>query len=143
MAQHRDVEVWAGGGVVYRRVDGRTEYLLVRRERHNDWSFPKGKLDEGEDLRDCAVREVREETGMRCDVGVRLPLVTYRDRARRRKGVAYWLMTVVSGRFKPNSEVAAVGWFDLKSARAVLTYRRDRELLNEADSTVNASTLRL
>ncbi|GEM_PF-701664 len=39
--------------------------LLSRRGDLNVWSIPGGRLDSGETLQDCAVREVREETGIR------------------------------------------------------------------------------
>ena len=53
------------GGVVVR--DGRV--LLVHRARYDDWSLPKGKLEPGETWEDAALREVREETGVRCALG--------------------------------------------------------------------------
>ena len=136
-----DIEVWAAGGVPWRRVDGRVELLLVHRDDRDDWSFPKGKLDAGETLRECAVREVLEETGLRCSLGERLSLVEYRDARDRHKGVVYWLMVVEKGRFEPNDEVDACGWFDPASARSILTYDRDQELVDEVESAIASSTI--
>ena len=141
MAAHPEIEVWAGGGVVWRRVDGRLELLLVHRDRYDDWSFPKGKIDAGETLAECALREIEEETGLRCRPSKRLELVTYRDARDRAKGVAYWLMTVESGEFVPNDEVDACGWFDLESSRAVLTQPRDAALVDEAAALIGSSTI--
>ncbi len=49
----------AGGGVVFNE---REEVLMIF--RRGKWDLPKGKLDEGEDIAECAVREVCEETGL-------------------------------------------------------------------------------
>ena len=68
MAQ--DGVVRAAGGVVSRRNErGEVEVLLVHRPHHGDWSFPKGKLEPGETDEECALREVWEETGLRCRLG--------------------------------------------------------------------------
>jgi mRNA-decapping enzyme subunit 2 len=40
-----------------------TEAVLVRNWKGNSWSFPKGKINEGEPHYDCAIRETIEETG--------------------------------------------------------------------------------
>ena len=61
-AEHPEIEVWAAGGVIWRRGDVGVELLLAHRPGHRDRTFPKGKLDPGETLRQCARREV-EETG--------------------------------------------------------------------------------
>jgi len=124
------IEVWAAGGVVLRDHRGVTEVLLIHRPSHRDWSFPKGKLDPGESLGRAAWREVHEETGLRCRRLKRLPLVRYRDARGRRKAVVYWTMQALDGEFEPNSEVDALGWFDLLSARQVLTYAHDVLLLD-------------
>ena len=141
LSGHPEIEVWAAGGAVWRTVDGHVELLLVRRESHKDWTMPKGKLDEGETLRACALREVEEETGLRCVSGDRLSLVTYTDGQGRSKAVVYWTMTVVEGAFVPNREVDAVGWFDLASARAILSYQRDVVLVDEIETATMSSTI--
>jgi 8-oxo-dGTP pyrophosphatase MutT (NUDIX family) len=53
------VIIQAGGGLVD---NGKGQYLFMF--RRNKWDLPKGKLDPGETLEQCAVREVAEETGL-------------------------------------------------------------------------------
>ena len=73
----------AAGGVVWRRGSkGSLKVLLVHRERYDDWSFPKGKLDPGETHRHAALREVKEETGLRCKTGEELPELSNDEIAR-------------------------------------------------------------
>ncbi len=49
----------AAGGLVQ---NGKGEILLIY--RRGFWDLPKGKLDAGELIPECALREVREETGL-------------------------------------------------------------------------------
>lgn len=49
-------------------VNDRGEILLIRRTDNGNWSLPGGAMDIGERITDTAVREVREETGIACDV---------------------------------------------------------------------------
>ncbi|MBS1642344.1 MAG: NUDIX domain-containing protein [Bacteroidetes bacterium] len=49
----------AAGGLVYNE---QGELLMIY--RRGKWDLPKGKLDEGETIEMCAVREVKEETGL-------------------------------------------------------------------------------
>ena len=123
--------VRVAGGVISRRdPSGETEVLLVYRAgSQRDWAFPKGKAEPGETDRACALREVWEETSLRCEVGAELPPVTYVDRRGRTKIVRYWAMTVVRGEAQPKNEIAAVRWLPLDTAMSRLTYQRDRELL--------------
>ena len=118
----------AAGGVVVR--DGRV--LLVHRPRYDDWTFPKGKLDPGESFEEAAVREVEEETGLRCSLGDELPSTRYHVGGRP-KLVRYWLMTPVSeAAFEANDETDDLRWLTPDAARGFLTYARDRELLRIA-----------
>jgi len=120
-------EVRAAGGVVRR--DGRI--AVVHRPRYDDWSLPKGKLDPGETWEEAALREVREETGLECELGDELSSTRYHDRKGRSKLVRYWLMDPVEGEFAPNDEVDELRWLTPAEAAALLTYPRDKELAQE------------
>jgi len=128
VGQDRVEEIRAAGGVIVR--DGRV--VLVHRPEYDDWSFPKGKADPGESDEDCALREIEEETGLRCELVEELTTTRHRDTKGRPKRVRWWLMQPVSGEFEPSDEVDALRWLTPAEARSLLTYARDVELLDEA-----------
>ena len=121
--------VRAAGGLIVRRQAGQLEVALVHRPMHQDWSYPKGKLEEGETLEDAAQREVLEETGLVCRLLRFVGHTDYIDRKGRPKVVAYWVMSAVAGTFGPNEEVDELRWVDVVTAGQLLSYERDRELL--------------
>ena len=115
----------AAGGVVVR--DDRV--LLVHRPRYDDWTLPKGKLDPGESFEEAALREVEEETGLRCSLGRELPSTRYEVNGRP-KLVRYWLMTPEEETaFVPNDETDDLRWVAPDEALALLSYDRDREVI--------------
>jgi 8-oxo-dGTP diphosphatase len=123
--------VLAAGGVVWRRnQNGELEVLLVHRPKYDDWTLPKGKLDDGESAEDAALREVEEETGFSVDLGEELPATDYHDRYGRPKNVRYWVMHITGGGFSPNREVDEVRWLPVEAAKEALSYPRDREVLD-------------
>src|ERR1700722_7666454 len=121
--------VQAAGGLVVRRPHGSVEIASVHRPVHQDWSFPKGKLEEGETFELAARREVQEETGMTCRLLRFIGHTEYIDRKGRPKAVAYWIMAVESGSFEPNAEVDELRWVTLEEAPHLLSYPRDAELV--------------
>jgi 8-oxo-dGTP diphosphatase len=135
--------VRAAGGLVLRGEGADREVVLVHRPRYGDWSFPKGKLDEGEDEGAAALREVLEETGLECTLGVTVGAVTYADRKGRPKVVRYFEMRAESGAFAPNAEVDELRWMGVAQAERSLTYAHDRTLLRRVLAGVPTSVIYL
>jgi 8-oxo-dGTP diphosphatase len=121
--------VRAAGGVVVREPG---EVLVVHRPAYDDWTLPKGKVEPGESDEACAVREVEEETGLRCALGRELESSEYEDAKGRPKRVRYWLMEVVGGELRFEWEVDDARWLPEAEALELLTYARDREILHGA-----------
>jgi 8-oxo-dGTP diphosphatase len=120
-------EVRAAGGVV---LDDDGLLVLVHRPRYDDWTLPKGKLDPGESFEEAALREVEEETGLRCRLVRELSAIEYRDDKGRSKVVRYWLMEVdADSGFVPNDEVDELRRLPLDEALGLLTYDRDHDVV--------------
>jgi 8-oxo-(d)GTP phosphatase len=126
------LEVRAGGGVVRRRSVQGPQIVLVHRPRYDDWTLPKGKAHPGESDEASALREVQEETGLRCLLGPEVGTVRYHDHLDRPKTVRYWLMHPAGGGFVPNDEVDRMRWVDPEEALDVLTYGYDRDVVRRA-----------
>ena len=120
-----------------RTSNGIVEVLVIHRPGHDDWSFPKGKVEDDESDEECALREVREETGIRCRLGRELLTTRYHDGSGRSKAVRYWLMEPVDGDFVASREVDRVVWLSPEQAAARLTYARDADVLEEAALTTS------
>jgi len=124
--------VRAAGGVVWRQGEDGVEVVVVHRPApRDDWSLPKGKLERGEKHRDAALREVREETGLRCRLGPRLTELRYETPRGEDKRVRWWAMTVLADDgFTPNREIDDVRWVPLGRVERELTWDSDRELVH-------------
>jgi len=115
------------------------QVALVHRPRYDDWSLPKGKLDDGESPLAAAAREVTEETGHRVALGRRLAQARYvvRSSLARQTGpkvVDYWAARALDGAFEPNSEVDELRWLSPAAARDQLSYDFDRTVLDSFTS---------
>jgi 8-oxo-dGTP diphosphatase len=111
----------AGGGVLWREEAGQLLLAVVHRERYDDWSLPKGKVESGESTLAAAVREVGEETGAAVSVSRRLGQVRYQV-AGLEKSVRFWAMCYLGGEFEPSDEVDKVEWLTVDEARRQLSY---------------------
>ena len=116
----------AAGGVVHCA----GQVLLVHRPRYDDWTFPKGKVEDGESDEECALREVYEETGLRCELEEELDATEYSGADGRPKRVRWWSMRMVADDgFTPNDEVDELRWLEPAAAARLLSYPRDLALL--------------
>lgn len=94
-------------------------------DRSNRWVFPGGGVKRGEDAKKAAVREVWEETGVRCKaVGDPFRLVGKMDVA--------FVHCKASSRQKldNNREFSAIGWFRRKDMKALKLYHNVLKLID-------------
>ncbi|MCT2008347.1 NUDIX hydrolase [Micrococcus lylae] len=142
-------EVPAAGVLPWRTGPSGLEVMVIHRPRYDDWSWPKGKLDPGETLPECAVREVREETGLRVALGIPLAVTRYEVKNRggkpgtRPKEVWYW--AAEAGRQKGQAdgdEVDELRWVSPAAARRLLTNATDRQPLDALEAAYGERRLR-
>ncbi len=140
-------KVLAGGGVLWRSNDGQLEVALIHRPKYDDWSFPKGKFKKSDkSVKQCALREVREETGFEVSIDRELGSTQYRttgkNDAEAVKIVDYWLMQAGPGKFVPTKEVDELHWLGPQIAKGRLSYQFDKELLTTAVQVIKTKSLR-
>lgn len=124
-------QVRAAGGVAWRDRTGRREFVVVHRPRYDDWSLPKGKAHRRESDEEAALREVEEETGLRCVLGPELPTVRYVLANGAEKTVRWWAMTVAEDLgFNPGDEVDELRWVDRDEFGAIASFGSDLSVLD-------------
>ncbi len=112
----------AGGGLVKNK---KGEILLIF--RRGKWDLPKGKLDENETLLQCAVREVREETGLtRIEAGEEINTTyhTYVDFGKHILKESHWYYMLATGEetLVPQTEedITEIRWVKKKDLNSFL-----------------------
>ncbi len=129
--------VIAGGGLV---LNDRDELLMIF--RRGKWDLPKGKLDEGESIEACAIREVQEETGLRQVSMDGLAGITrheYFDKYLQTDVIkeTHWFLMRADGEqtLVPQTEedISVIEWADDKKLAVMLedTYPNIRQIIQE------------
>ncbi len=121
----------AAGALLWREnSELKIEIALIHRPRYDDWSLPKGKLEEGETALACAYREVIEETGIRALFGRELGSVEYKEPAGLKR-VKYWSAKAPynSEKFVVNEEVDEIKWLNPEEAHSLATHKSDRTII--------------
>ncbi|MDO4253932.1 MAG: NUDIX hydrolase [Kocuria sp.] len=138
-------QVRAAGCLCWRpAADGGIEVLVIHRPQYDDWSWPKGKVDDDETLPETARREVLEEVGLTVRLGVPLPAVSYQVKSRL-KHVYYWsaeLPASATGR-ADCKEVDKLAWVSPDQARQLLSNASDLVPLQELVALHTAGNLKV
>ena len=132
----------SSGGVIFKRKDNSFEVALVSKKKGKIWCLPKGHIEEGESLKETAIREVKEETGLRGEIVNKVDDIIYWYSNKDKKGelikifkrVYFFLLKYVEGETKAHDhEVENVQWFDIKKARKILTYKTEQDVMKKAE----------
>jgi 8-oxo-dGTP diphosphatase len=127
--------------------DSDAHILLLRRKDNDKWTMPGGTLDFGESLAHCAIREVREETGLHIRITGLIGtytdpqiLIAYSDGEVRQEFTFVYAAEIESGELKIDDESKEASWVPLMSAvelplaesqrrrlKDVLAYQKDRQ----------------
>lgn len=99
-------------------VNDQDEILMIRRTDNGNWAVPGGGMDVGESMTDAAIRETREETGIKCEitglVGIytnprHVILYTSNGEVRQEFSIAFTARPV-GGELRPSSETSEPRW---------------------------------
>ncbi|WEV69598.1 NUDIX domain-containing protein [Bifidobacterium sp. ESL0775] len=155
----------------FRAIITQLEVCLVHRPKYDDWSWPKGKLEEHESSRHAAIREMEEETGVPVALGPSIGEVEYPLNAEGKnskhaktgtktgaiytKHVVYWMAHPIPpniaehrqqaiGAIAPAkaSEIDEVRWLTIPQARKLLSHPLDRDILDQFVDRIQEGALK-
>ena len=145
------IEEFSAGAIIFRRKDGKKEFLLIYSKRNNIWGFPKGHIESGEEEKDAALREIREETGL-----TRLrfisdfreediyPAISTRGEFRGReitKHSIYFLCETDEEKITVDGrEISEFSWLPFSEAKTLLSFGSQKILLERAYSFLRDET---
>ncbi|MEO5860243.1 MAG: NUDIX hydrolase [Pyrinomonadaceae bacterium] len=128
----------SAGGVAYRFNEGKVEVVVIKTSSEGRWQLPKGIIDPGETPEIAALREVREEGGISCEIIERLDVIEYwfvasfdgAPKKRYHKKVHFYLMTYLNGDVKDHDhEVVEARWVAIGEAQRMLAFDSEKELI--------------
>ncbi len=134
----------SAGGVIFRTKDSDHEVALIATKGKTVWTLPKGIIDRGEKPEATAVREIEEETGLLGRIVHSLGEKSYwfylkDENIKYRKTVTYFLLEYVSGDMANHCwEVDEADWFPLDAALGKVSYKSDREILEQAKARLES-----
>ena len=126
----------SAGGVVLRNANDDIEVLICNRLKRNIWALPKGTPDQGEEIIETALREVREETGLKVKVTAKVGSINYwfkQENIRYNKTVYFFLMEPVGGSLEEHDpEFDIVEWVSLAEAYRRMSYKNEIRMVSQA-----------
>jgi 8-oxo-dGTP pyrophosphatase MutT (NUDIX family) len=136
----------SAGGVAYRVTEGGAEVALISVGEGGRWQLPKGLVGRGETPEAAALREVKEETGLECELVGPLETIQYwyfskggARRVRFHKHVHFFLMRYVAGDLADHDdEVNEARWVSIEEADGVLAFGNERKVLGLARGMIES-----
>jgi 8-oxo-dGTP pyrophosphatase MutT (NUDIX family) len=135
----------SAGGVAFRNVNSRVDVAIIQTSKEGRWQLPKGVIDPGETSEQAAVREVREEAGITCEIVEKIDSVDYwyvdrwgKEPARIHKYVHFYLMKYISGDVADHDdEVVDVRWSEIGEAIETLAFNDEKNMVRKANDILS------
>lgn len=126
----------SAGGMVYKK----NLWLICQHSQHKGWVFPKGLVgdkDSAESIEEAALREVREEGGVKAKIVNKKPIIAryqYKWKGNLiKKTVYYFLMEYLSGDPKDHDwEVSEAKFLPQSAVKKTLSYLSDKKAFQKA-----------
>ena len=151
--------VYSAGGIVLRifapqdksfeQIEGEVgnwKVLVTQHSKHKGWDFPKGHIEVGETSEKAALREVKEETGVKAEIIEKVGQTQYfywDEGAKVLKTVTFFLMKYISdGEATTAFEVSAHKWLSPDEVEGQLTFKDTKALWQKARERVESLELR-
>lgn len=128
-----------GAVIFYRNKQNNTKVLLVKNSNGRYWSFPKGHIENDENERETAMREIKEETGLDVTLAKGFREISeYCPFGKIRKRVVFFLAQAFTDNVKiQEEEIDSYIWVDLQQARKLCTYDNDLRIIEKAETAIH------
>ena len=127
------------GAIVYKKINNKTYFLIIQNINSKSFGFPKGHLEKDETLKEAAIREVLEETG------INIEIISEKHYTSSYKFVAFWnneeidkevhiflAKAINTNITHQKEEVLSAVWLEEDEVLDLLTYANDREIFEKA-----------
>ncbi len=135
----------SAGAIVFRKIKKEIKYLLLKHIKNGThWGFPKGRIEEREEIKETALREVREETGLKIKklIGEFKWEENYsfinKEGIKIKKKVIYFLAEIEEEKTRLSKEHSKIGWFSFNEALKKLEEPSLKNLLKKVDDLINS-----
>jgi 8-oxo-dGTP pyrophosphatase MutT (NUDIX family) len=134
------LEQISAGGVAFRLTDSAREVAIVAAQPSRRWQIPKGLIDAGESEQQAALREVREEAGIDCELIEKIDTVEYwyfatarGERVRYHKFVHFFLLKYAAGDVADHDrEIAEARFVPVDEAIEMLAFKSEKDIVRKA-----------
>ena len=134
------LEQISAGGVAFRLTDSEWEVAIVAVKPSLRWQIPKGIIDAGEREEQAALREVREEAGIDCELIEKIDTVEYwyfatarGERVRYHKFVHFFLLKYIAGDAADHDhEIAEARFVPIDEAIEMLAFKSEKDIVKKA-----------